>query len=517
MDSDLERAVASLAVLWDDEAPPITVAEIRSATVAHVPSAIGDDLRSSRRSWTMMLTAAAALLVLVVGLLAMTRADDSPAPPTDSSPITSAPTPDTTTPEPTTVTSIPDTTTATSEPDESSTSIPSRFESSPEVADVQRQQIEALRTLPGFRATVVRTRRSGTATTPESDIPGRSGTYELTMLADGRRWAEGRTDADDEWFSFEPVGGIFRGAARQPDGTVLHFEITGIGTQAYSIPTPLGLIFPDRPFANSNLPGQDVEEIEHDGRPAWRITTTLDGPSSPGPFDTTVESIQIIDRASGLTVLRSQRSTSNPDLDSDGVGDGQQVSVQEIELLDLEVVTELPADFPERFPDPSAVARRAEDAGALLRSFDEAAAVYGDGFVVPGDAKPDQLPSVFSSQLFVDEDVQLTSVEIVWTFGSAFVPDRVILTKLRGGDGSAPPEDFYRPYADGFCMAFGGGECADTYDRGAVERGALSGSPIGGGPPADQARVLGPGGEILLESSSPERLTELMNTFVTWP
>jgi hypothetical protein len=378
----------------DDDAPAISLDEIeRRARTTTIDDAT---LRPSpRRRLPIVLTVAAtALLIAGVGVVlnerstaptlrtsgtAVLEGATPPATIATSEPVPNSPSP-TSTSDPTTAPVDPAMTIA------SPSSVRLDGDPATVIEAIDADRLEKLRTVPGFVATV----RQSTATLDDGRVtiestPGLDS--RLTLLADGSMWAE----FDSGGFaSFDPTSGESRSVIVMPDGNEVYQLIEGWTENSTGMSILLGQD-PARTLSEATQMSEvEIAETVHDGRPAWRIDAIMSLQTRPGsiageqaetPVAETDEQVEtfVVDQATGLIVSSMLEWQGTPE---------SRVR-RTSELLDLELVDELPAAFPGEFPDGVRVDRSGDPSAFRPATLAEAAEWFGTGFVAPPEIAED--------------------------------------------------------------------------------------------------------------------------------
>jgi hypothetical protein len=375
MSVDLEREVRALAQRWEDDAPAVTVAEaiarVAPPDLAPLTPELELDLLAepARPRPSRVLLAAACVAALVAAGVMVARRDRD-----DVEPV--APTPATTVSPSSTVvpSSVPpsSTTPSTAAP----STVPPRL--SPAEIEARLTEIDAAR-LAGLRTF---TQVGFHVVTTSDDPAGSDGSRreaDVVLRNDG---SAAVTSADGSWSSYDASTGNARTGYTDATGASAFQEIVGMTDNSVALGVPTGL--PNGIVEPFPLYPDDITEIGDDvvdGRTAWRIVRVLD--FQPGVQQTTAI---WIDQQTGVTI---QTITTSPSGNDPSV-----LTTQTTRLSDLVIGAEMPPTFPGSFPDGAVVQRSGAPRVPAVDVIGQAAAAFGDHFVLPSIA-PDALSLTF--------------------------------------------------------------------------------------------------------------------------
>ena len=502
-DELLRQAASQL----EQDAPPISIDEIerRAATASLVLDEAATTGR--QRRWAPIFLAVAAA-VLVTGGIALALTSRSPAPTLRTSGTAvldsvAPPIEPDTTPSPTISADAARETTTPAEPEPTS-EVPTTavaeasgisLDGDPArvIAAIDADRLEKLRTLTGFSATV----RQTTETVGDDGqlIDSQPGfDSRITLLADGSMW----TDIDGGGFaSYDPTTGESRGAILMPSGDMYYQLIEGWTENSTGMSIMLGHD-PARLLSEIGGPGTvTVAATDVDGRPAWTVETTYSDQRET----------YTVDQATGLMVASSVEWETRPGETSSRVS----------ELSDLDVVDEMPADFPGQFPDGVDIDRSGDPNAFRTTTLSEAAEWFGPGFVAPPEVAA-------STRIFLTEyewetgnpqTARTKNVEIRAREGFTTPWSITISKELPGADGVVP--DGYLLVDGSLCVDFDeDGICGvgPPNESVSIDNEALAGFSVIGEPPSI---VLGRHGVLVVITGSP--LADgwsLAEAFVVW-
>lgn len=489
----------------DRDAPPISIDEIeRRATSKSLPLDHPRPPRERRRR-TPIVLAVAAVALFTVGLGAV-LSQRSPAPTIRTggtavlNSLSASTEPATTVTTATSLPIEPATTAAVEDPAQADLDA----ETATVLAAIDADRIGKLRALPGFTATVVQEQLTFDADGATVDSqPGMSN--RITLLADGSMWADITAGG---FASYDPETGETRGVFTMADGSTMYQLIEGWTENSTGLAILLGQD-PARLLVDvAMMASVEVGETSHDGRPAWRIDSTMT--LRPGPLDQSADAPQtetyIVDQATGLIVASSVEWQGTP----------EQRFRQSSELVDLEIVSALPDEFPGEFPEGAQIDRSGDPDAFRPVSLSEAADWFGPGFVGPADVAP-------GTRIFVSENdgdpvdaeaVRMRRVEIHAREGFV-TPWQIAISKTEPVPGKPIPESF---------ILIDGALCPDVDDDGECDVIAPGVTPIASGAlagytlyedPSHLSLVRG-GIQIGISGSSPSEFPALIDSFVAW-
>jgi hypothetical protein len=449
--ADVLQQLRGLAEAWETEAPAVRLDEVvarttsigdhqdRRAAQTHVHEAPPSD-GSPRRQWFVGLVAAAAVIGLIVGLVALAGQRPEPAPPglttIVSEPQTSTSVAPTTSTSFTTTNELVTTTAPSVAP---TTRPPIIGNTSAALASVQRAVASSLSSFDSFSATIVMHQENldgeGTLTSSTDS------TNRVVMLADGRIWSEG---SPIEWQSFDPQTGVAQ-MTSHPEGSTVYLRYKDFAT----IPIVAALGLDPLPRFATMAADTTVDDIEIEGRPAWSLTSSQNGPDG-----TPVTETFVIDKTTGLVVRYSNARTSN------GVSSNAQAT-----MTDVHLGAALPAEFPGHFPAGANIQESGSDVFTVL-DLGQATAQFGEGFLAPAGRDP--------ARAFVAHNV-------VQTTGSTAIVVPTIVATLEYHTGfSSSTVKLTRtslPVGGGYCRSSDGRTCAGANGSSVVTTGAMAGEP----------------------------------------
>ena len=340
------------------------------------------------------------------------------------------------------------------------------------VTEIIDAQQTALKRLTGFSATA-------TVTSADPDGNPSSQTVRYTLLADGSFYA---VTGPGTFGSYDPATGIVLGAFRGVDGEVSYQEILGQSNNLL----PLGILggYDPTSIAQAGFDGSpEIEDVEIDSRPAWRLTYEDTYPAHEGTDDVVQTTVQVFDRESGL-VVRNSTTTTDP------AG-----SAQSTELTDIEIVDTMPAEFPGAFPVDAEVQRDGDPAGARVATLDDVAGLFGPGVPLPtgfvsGSVVENAAPAtivVAEGPGYLDgedgrDPPSSTYLSATITTRQGFVATTLEMHAQTIVDGIATPDRY--AIVDGFLCRDpdGDGTCAqytaDDENVATIREGALTGLPV---------------------------------------
>ena len=516
-----DELIRQIARQLDADSPAISVDEIRQRTETTTIDDATIGLSPRRRLPIMLAVAAAALVTAGVSLVLSERAA-MPTVRTGGTAVLEGVTPPATT---ATTEPVDSTSSSTSTSDPTTAPVGPATTISPRssirldgdpaviIAAIDADRLAKLRTVPGFVATV----RQSTATLDDGGVtiestPGLDS--RLTLLADGSMWAE----FDSGGFaSFDPTSGESRSVIVMPDGNEVYQLIEGWTENSTGMSILLGQD-PARTLSEATQMSEvEITETVHDGRPAWRIDAIMSLQTRPGPIageqaetpvaetDEQVETF-VVDQATGLIVSSTLEWQGTPE---------SRVR-RTSELLDLELVDELPAAFPGEFPDGVRVDRSGDPTAFRPATLAEAAEWFGTGFVAPPEIPRDT--TIFLTENEWDEadsqSVRQKTVEIRAREGFATIWWATISKNEPSPGGPVP---------DGQLLVDGAlcrdtdrdGRC-DTFpsDAEPISTGTLAGAPI-----YQDGRSLSTelgGIRVGIQGNSSSELRLLAESFVSW-
>jgi hypothetical protein len=467
---DLHDQLSSLATHWESDSPPISLDEtiarghrtvVRDVGVVDESFvAVSSIEPAMHRRWRPLIMAAAAAVLVIVGLVALTRGNGSDQQPFRPGDETIAPQPahDDSAPARTAGPTTAVVTVATTTPD-SQASTSSTGGGPLDLSTVQSSAAAGLATFEAFSATA--TMHSASASSPGGAlVEGPVTVNDVVMAADGSMWSEGTPIT---WSVYDARTGIARTSALWDDGTQINTQYNGWS----SIPFEVILGLDPTPDLSALGTDAEIDDAAQEGRPVWQISsqhdiTGLDGATSH------VEEALTIDKASGLMIGYAKTTSV-----AEGV-----TSTQTATLTNLEVGVEVPPPgFDHSFAPGDNVDSSGDPTSFQLLTVDEAASRFGTGFVAP-----DSLPA--TARIFVGNAAGIGSVggnvvvgpttvqvNLTMEFPDGFAPRSVTVSKdlsvgqHQGGDGGA------------VCRTVDGKTCVGSDGGSVITAGPLRGVP----------------------------------------
>lgn len=341
--------------------------------------------------------------------------------------------------------------------------------SAPTVEEISAQRAAALAALPGYRATQ-------TITGPGSVRPAGAGpSRQITVLADGRAWAE---DAGGNWASADPTTGTYTGfyaatdhlpanvqIMRVPDGSAIPMGGLANFVLIAADPTaPLSLLPPTQPTTI------EVDDVTHDGRRAWRITQQAEATEITVRY----EAVTVLDVETGLIVeTRTRKWDADGDVDDHGG----------YTLTDVEVATTLPPDFPGVVPDGTTVGEMPLTTGLRRVTREQAAAEFDPpGMLVPSNPHGEVEYYVYDPALAPPTAAETKRRQVTIRISDGFDQSEVVVTGFEPDPALTVEDDGIVCYdldANGRCDHLPEDAGDVPVDR--VGVGALAGRKIGYG------------------------------------
>ncbi len=379
MSSDLEHRLAAVAVAWEREAPAIALAEIIGHPRSELPDlaeAIEVEIRPSPPDRRRTLAIAAALLVVICGVVVLARRSPDavdPASPTISTSVQPA-----TTAVPITPTSAAPSPATTDDADASpsTSTVPVVLpadEVAARIAAIDAERRTALRGFTTIGFTVERTTTLADGS-PWDGGGASSSSARVVLRNDGS--AAVRSDSFGRSY-YDAAAGIAVAVYGGPDGQDAYQQVDGQMDGSLGLGIPTGLV--NGVITSIDALTYDVVAIEEDtvgGRATWRIDQWR-GMSSPSSLDG-MEMSTWIDRATGITLKTRSAGASFA-----GEGDEMTPLTETIVLSELVLDEPMPADFPPVAPPGVEVARSGDPTQFGPITIEAAAAELGPGAVVP--------------------------------------------------------------------------------------------------------------------------------------
>jgi hypothetical protein len=435
-----EKSIQQFAAQLDQEAPPISIAEIEQRAATTSAGLHGGAAPPDRRRWAPVVLAVAVVIVAIAGVvLALPERSPTPtlrtgetvelgtvaAPPTQ--PATSVPSPPGATAPPSEETASDPTVAA-----PTTLALPPRDvsldgDTESVLAAIDADRIDKLRELDGFTATV--RQQTETLRDDGSPIETQSGFgSRTTLLADGSMW----TELDGGGFaSYDAATGESRGAIPMPTGDTYYQLIEGWTDNSTGLSIMLGSD-PARLLSDATqMSTVVIEETIHDQRAAWSIRTTMDVTISAVDPDASPQTETfVVDQATGLIVASSLEWQASP----------QERIRRTSELVDLELTDAMPAQFPGQFPDGAQIDRSGDPAAYRPATLSDAAEWFGPGFVAPPEVPVGTtiFLAEYEGETGNPQSVRSRNVEIRAREGFATLWTVFLSTDVPGSGGSIP-------------------------------------------------------------------------------
>jgi len=329
--------------------------------------------------------------------------------------------------------------------------------------EVRRAQFEALRKLPGFTATAVKT-----VFTPSTGEPESEQTAQVTLLADGSFFAD---QGERGWGSFDPATHLVRGVFQLPDGTTGYQEIVG---QAQNT-VPLNILTGHDPTALVQYGGPadtTVRESTFEGRSVWEVTTVFGFDRSmcegecAGP-PSTQTTVQTIDQETGLVIRNSITSTAPNTVPNLSV------------LRDVQIVDSMPPGFPGSFPEGVTVDRSGDPNAVATIALGDIATRFGIAVPLPAGFEDSTISYQEMDGMWTgDGGTEATTFHRTVEFS---VPEGFTTTRVRVSAISVPPGGVVPPgmiVVDGgfVCSAAPGADQCESLDATTVSSQQMDGA-----------------------------------------
>jgi hypothetical protein len=467
---DLHDQLSSLATRWESDSPPITLDEAMAGArgvVVQDEGAVDESFvtispleSAMRRRWRPLIMAAAAAMLVIVGLVALTRGDRS-----DQQPF--RPGDESIAPQPTLVDSAPASTAgATTVAVTVATTTPATQASTSSIgggptnlSTVQGSAAAGLATFNAFRATA--TMHFASSPNPGDSLVDSPVTVnDVVMAADGSMWSKGTPVT---WSSYDATTGIARTHTVIDGGSEINTQYNAWS----SVPFEVILGLDPTPDLSALGTDPEIDDAVQDGRPVWQISSQHDT-TGPGGSPSRIEETLAIDKATGLMIGYAKTTSA-----AAGV-----TSTLTATLTNLEIGVEVPPpDFDNSFAPGANVDSSGDPASFHLLTVEEAATRFGSGFVAP-DALPTTARILFEgglSVVTVGENPGVVTAarrnKVTMEFPDGFAPRSMTVSKdLGNGDGSA---------GDGaaVCRTVDGKTCLGSSGASVITAGPLQGVP----------------------------------------
>jgi hypothetical protein len=330
-----------------------------------------------------------------------------------------------------------------------------------QLAEVSGIVSERLSALQSFRATATRRDTEHPVDDPTAADPNEvTSVNTITLMGGGSLWIEGDLA---QWAAYDATTGVSRMATVAADGATHYQEIVGWSDNT----TPLLIVLAADPVMRfSDLSEPTLKEVtSHLGRPAWQLTSTVMDANDPQAY-TSVETF-VVDEETGL-IVEYRRSDVQGGIER----------LIESRLADLVTNAALPPAFPGSFPEGATIEHSGDPNGFDFISASDAAAQFGDGFVVPtGDGL--DLRFMFAND-DSGGDLLAPNVNYMWAtvmWHTGFVRSMVQISKNFLHDVSLPPPPSMVAVDDLLCWSRDGVHCTGFDSPSAVSGGALAGMP----------------------------------------
>lgn len=466
---DLHDQLTSLAASWESGSPPITLDEtiarahgdvVHDELVADGSFVVISPLEPAmHQRWRPLLMAAAAAVLVIVGLVVLTRgngSDQQPFRPGDET-IAPQPTPVDSAPASTAGPTTVGVTVATTTPD-SQASTSSIGGGPNDLSTVQSSAAAGLATFSAFRATA--SMHFASSPSPGGAlVDGPVTVNDVVLAADGSMWSEGTPVT---WSSYDATIGIARTHTVIDGGSEINTQYNAW----YSIPFEVILGLDPTPDLSTLATDAEIDVAVQEGRPVWQISSQHD---TTGPNGTTshIEETLAIDKATGLMIGYAKTTSAA----------GGVTSTQTATLTNLQVGVEVPPPgFDDSFAPGANVDSSGDPASFQLLTVDEAASRFGSGFVAP-DALPATARIFFEGGLSVVTVGQSPSVvtsafqnKMTMEFPDGFAPRSITVSKDLGNGETAAG-------GGAVCRTVDGKTCVGSGGASVITAGPLQGVP----------------------------------------